>query len=111
MGKALNAACNNKYAFPVVMAAVVAAVDEHGDLMRMAISSPGNDFRLGACEAPPAIVSTYLGEDMTSYLESYKNGDNKPYSPGVKSLDMGASAIAPIAAPAEDRNRTSPFPF
>ena len=51
--KALNDACKNPTAFPVVMAAVVAAVDTHGDLMRMAISSPGNDFRLGACEAPP----------------------------------------------------------
>jgi len=97
--------------FPVVMAALVKAVDQHGDLMRMAIASPGNDFRLGACEAPPAIVSTYLGEDMTSYLESYKNGETKAYSPGVKSLDMGTTAIAPIQAPAEDRNRTSPFPY
>ena len=44
-----------------------------GDLMRLAIASPGNDFRLGACEAPPAIISTYLGEDMTAFLESYKS--------------------------------------
>ena len=49
----------------------VSAIDTHGDLMRMAIASPGNDFRLGACEAPPAIVSTYLGDDMTSYLEDF----------------------------------------
>lgn len=97
--------------FPVVMSAIVKAVDTHGDLMRMAIASPGNDFRLGACEAPPAIVSTYLGDDMTTYLEGYKNGSNAPYSPGEKTLDMGASAIAPVKVPAEDRNRTSPFPF
>jgi glutamine synthetase len=57
--------------FPVIMAAVVKAVDEYGDLMRMAIACPGNDFRLGACEAPPAIVSTYLGDSMTTYLEKY----------------------------------------
>lgn len=44
-----------------------------GDLMRLAIASPGNDFRLGACEAPPAIISTYLGEDMTAYLEAFKS--------------------------------------
>ena len=56
------------------MAAIVSAVEEHGDLMRMSISAPGNDFRLGACEAPPAIVSTYLGEDMTNYLEAFKDG-------------------------------------
>ena len=59
--------------FPVVMAAIVKAVDQHGDLMRMAIASPGNDFRLGACEAPPAIISTYLGDDLTKYLEAYKS--------------------------------------
>ena len=58
-------------AFPTIMAAIVSAIDKHGDLMRMAISSPGNDFRLGACEAPPAIVSTYLGDDMTEYLTAY----------------------------------------
>ena len=57
-------------AFPTIMAAIVSAIDKHGDLMRMAIASPGNDFRLGACEAPPAIVSTYLGETcLTSYLD------------------------------------------
>lgn len=97
--------------FPVIMAALVSGIDKHGDLMRMAIASPGNDFRLGACEAPPAIVSTYLGPDMTSYLEAYKNGDNKPYKPNTKVLDMGASMIAPVEVPAEDRNRTSPFPY
>lgn len=97
--------------FPVIMAALVKAIDTHGDLMRMSIASPGNDFRLGACEAPPAIVSTYLGDDMTSFLDSYRKGDNKAYNPGIKELDMGASSIAPIAVPAEDRNRTSPFPY
>jgi glutamine synthetase len=51
--------------FPVVIAAIVDAVDRHGDLMRLAVASPGNDFRLGACEAPPAILSTYLGDDLT----------------------------------------------
>ena len=44
-----------------------------GDLLRLSIASPGNDFRLGACEAPPSIISTYLGEDMTSYLLAYKS--------------------------------------
>lgn len=107
----LTEATGNPQAFPVVMAAVVAAVDEHGDLMRMAISSPGNDFRLGACEAPPAIVSTYLGEDMTSYLEAFKNGDDAKYEPGVKTLDLGTSEVLPFQVPAEDRNRTSPFPY
>jgi len=110
--KAINAATNNEYAFPVIMAALVAAIDEHGDLMRMAISSPGNDFRLGACEAPPAIVSTYLGEDMTFYLEHFKDGKGTgEYVPGVKTLDLGVKEILPFEVPAEDRNRTSPFPY
>ena len=55
--------------FPVLMAAIVKAIDQNGDLMRMAIATPGNDFRLGACEAPPSIISTYLGESVTEYLQ------------------------------------------
>ena len=97
--------------FPVVMAAIVSAVDIHGDLLRMAIASPGNDFRLGACEAPPAIVSTYLGDDMTTYLTNFANGSDEPYKPNTKMLEMGAKALPPLEVPAEDRNRTSPFPY
>ena len=104
-------ATNNPIAFPVVMAALVAAIDEHGDLMRMAIASPGNDFRLGACEAPPAIVSTYLGEDMTNYLEAFMNGSEAKYEPGRKTIDLGCAEVLPFEVPAEDRNRTSPFPY
>ena len=61
----------NPDAFPVVMAALLYAIDTYGDLMRMSISPPGNDFRLGAMEAPPAVISTYLGEDMTAYLKRF----------------------------------------
>lgn len=57
--------------FPVVMAALVQAIDQYGDLMRMSIASPGNDFRLGACEAPPSIVTTALGESLSRFLVSY----------------------------------------
>mmetsp|Transcript_5039 Transcript_5039/g.12023 ORF Transcript_5039/g.12023 Transcript_5039/m.12023 type:complete len:713 (-) Transcript_5039:223-2361(-) len=104
-------ATNNPEAFPVIMAALVAAVDENGDLMRAAIASPGNDFRLGACEAPPAIVSTYLGDDLTNYLEAFMNGEETEYKPGKKILDLGTSEVLPFEVPAEDRNRTSPFPY
>lgn len=97
--------------FPVIMAAIIKAVDEHGDLMRLSIATPGNDFRLGACEAPPSIISTYLGNDVTEYLEAYMKGEKTPYNPKTTNLNMGASALAPIEIPAEDRNRTSPFPF
>lgn len=107
----LTAATKNDAAFPIVMAAIIAAVDEHGDLMRMAISNPGNDFRLGACEAPPAIVSTYLGDDMTNYLTGFMNGSDVKYSPGRKTLDLGCREVVPFEVPAEDRNRTSPFPY
>mmetsp|Transcript_7259 Transcript_7259/g.26711 ORF Transcript_7259/g.26711 Transcript_7259/m.26711 type:complete len:737 (-) Transcript_7259:1365-3575(-) len=109
--KQLNAASGNTNLFPIIMAAIVSGIDKHGDLMRLAIASPGNDFRLGAMEAPPAVMSTYLGEDMTSYLEAFANGDVKPYVPAKKTLGFGVDAIKPIEVPAEDRNRTSPFPY
>jgi len=104
-------ATGNHNAFPVVMAAVIAAVDEHGDLMRMSIASPGNDFRLGACEAPPAIISTYLGTEMTKYMEAFMNGKSSKYEPGRILLDLGTREVVPFEVPAEDRNRTSPFPY
>jgi len=108
----IQAATGNPDAFAIIMAAIVAAVSEHGDLMRMAISSPGNDFRLGACEAPPAIVSAYLGDDITSYLSNFKDGKSAgEYVPGTKMLDLGTKEVLPFEVPAEDRNRTSPFPY
>jgi len=98
-------------AFPIIIAAVVQAVKKHGDLLRMAIASPGNDFRLGACEAPPAIMSTYLGESLTTYLEDFKAGKKTAYAPKKTTVDLGLDSIAPFTVPAEDRNRTSPFPY
>ena len=110
--KAINTATGNPAAFAVIMSAIIAAVNEHGDLMRMAISNPGNDFRLGACEAPPAIVSTYLGDDMTFYLSHFKDGKGEmEYHPQTKMLDLGTLEVLPFQVPAEDRNRTSPFPY
>ena len=107
----LTKASGNADAFPVLMSAMVQAISENGDLMRMSIASPGNDFRLGACEAPPAIVSTYLGNDMTDYLESFKGGKTGEYVPKTKTMDCGVDVIHPFSVPAEDRNRTSPFPY
>ena len=108
----INAATGNPAAFAIIMSAIIAAVNEHGDLMRMSISSPGNDFRLGACEAPPAIVSTYLGDDMTFYLSHFKDGKGEgEYVPQTKMLDLGTHEVLPFEVPAEDRNRTSPFPY
>jgi len=93
------------------MAAMVRSINVHGDMGRMAIASPGNDFRLGACEAPPAIVSTYLGDDMSSYLEAFMNGADAEYNPGMKTIDLGVDGVLPFQVPAEDRNRTSPLPY
>merc|ERR1712113_589287 len=107
----INKASGNDASFGVIMSAIVSAVDKHGDLLRMAIASPGNDFRLGACEAPPAILSTYLGESMTNYLEAYKKGSTASYNPGSKTLDLGISCMPGLPLPSEDRNRTSPFPY
>jgi len=97
--------------FPVVIAAIVQAVDQNGDLMRCAIASPGNDFRLGACEAPPAITSTYLGDSLTEALDAYRQGKAFNYKPAGSNIDLGADCLLPLTRPAEDRNRTSPFPY
>ena len=107
----LFAKTGNADLFPVVMAAILHGLDKHGDLVRMSISSPGNDFRLGAMEAPPAVISTYLGADMTAYLERFIGGATEPYVPKTIPLSFGVDAIRPIEIPAEDRNRTSPFPY
>jgi len=108
----LAKAAGSPLPFIAIMASIVSAVDKHGDLMRMAIASPGNDFRLGACEAPPAIVSTYLGDSLSKYLEEFKKTKVvQPYTAEGKTIDLGVPAIAPFTVPAEDRNRTSPFPY
>jgi len=110
--KDIAEATGNPGAFGLIISAIVRAVDLHGDLMRMAIASPGNDFRLGACEAPPAIISTYLGNELTDYLEAAKGSKSfGAYEPKAATVDLGIPSIAPFTVPAEDRNRTSPFPF
>lgn len=101
----------NPELFPVVMAAIVGAVDTYGDLMRLAISSPGNDFRLGAMEAPPSVISTYLGTQMTEYLTEFMNGNVFEYKPNTSPVNLGVDILPVVQAPAEDRNRTSPFPY
>lgn len=114
--KQVTAATGNAEIFPVIMAALLKAVAENGDLLRMSCATPGNDFRLGACEAPPAILSMYLGEDLTQYLKSFaapenNNSSQQPYAPSTGLLDTGCSGLPLTPRPAEDRNRTSPFPY
>merc|ERR1719161_2795782 len=112
-GPQITKATGKEETFPVIMAAVVQAVHNYADLMRMAIASRGNDFRLGAMEAPPAIISTYLGEALTNFLEQVKDKGTAPglYDPAKTTVNMGVPSIAPFQVPAEDRNRTSPFPY
>jgi glutamine synthetase len=76
----------------------------------LSIASPGNDFRLGACEAPPAIVSSYLGESMTEYLETFMTGSDAKYSLKKKTIDLVCCETVPFQVLAEDRNCTPPSP-
>jgi len=101
----------NSEIFPVVMAAIVAAIDQYGDLMRLSVACPGNDFRLGAMEAPPSVISTYLGGQLTDYLTEFMNGNVYEYKPSTSPVNLGVDILPVVQAPAEDRNRTSPFPF
>jgi len=97
--------------FPIVMACIIAAIDEYGDLMRLAISTPGNDYRLGGMEAPPAIISTHLGERMTKFLTDFAHGNVYAYTPAGETIHLGVEYLPTVDAPSEDRNRTSPFPY
>lgn len=101
----------NPFIFPIIIAAIIKGVDEYGDLMRMAASSPGNDFRLGACEAPPAIMSIYLGDELTSYLKDFSINGDAIYTPGKETMQIGSKKLATIKKPPQDRNRSSPFPY
>lgn len=96
--------------FLLFLLAVIRAVDEHQDLLRISVASAGNDHRLGADEAPPAIISIYLGEELESILSSIESGE--VYSAKKKGeLKIGVSVLPPIPKDSTDRNRTSPFAF
>jgi glutamine synthetase len=96
--------------FLVVLTAVIRAINRHGGLLRAAIASAGNDHRLGANEAPPAILSVYLGEQLTDVVQGLIAG-TRPNARGTRSLDIGVTALPPLPKDASDRNRTSPFAF
>ncbi|MCQ2509260.1 MAG: glutamine synthetase III [Lachnospiraceae bacterium] len=96
--------------FLVFLAAVIKAVDEYADLMRLSVASAGNDHRLGANEAPPAIISIFLGDELTAVIESIEKDEFFHTSPNV-SMEMGARVIPHFTRDTTDRNRTSPFAF
>lgn len=96
--------------FLTVLAAIIKGVDEYQDLLRISVASAGNDHRLGADEAPPAIISIYLGEELTAILEAIEAG-NEYVDTIDRRLELGISTLPPIAKDSTDRNRTSPFAF
>ena len=96
--------------FLLLLAAVIKGVDEYQDLLRISVASAGNDHRLGACEAPPAIISMFLGDELTGILEAIE--EDRPYQ-GVqrKTLETGVHVLPDLNMDTTDRNRTSPFAF
>ena len=96
--------------FLLFLCAVIKGVDEYQDLLRIAVASAGNDHRLGANEAPPAVVSIFLGDELYSILEAIKDG--KPYNGTFKeNMQIGVDILPPFFKDTTDRNRTSPFAF
>ena len=96
--------------FLLFLTAVIKAVDEHQDLLRAIVASAGNDHRLGANEAPPAIMSIYVGDELEAILKAIKDG--KPYTGnGSKKMSIGVDVLPAIPKDSTDRNRTSPFAF
>ena len=96
--------------FLLILAGVIAAVDKHQDLLRIAVASAGNDHRLGAHEAPPAIVSMYLGDELTGILQAIADG--RTFSRRAKcEVKLGVHVLPKFAMDSSDRNRTSPFAF
>ncbi len=96
--------------FLLTLAAVIRAVDLHQELLRISVATAGNDHRLGANEAPPAIISIFLGEDLEGILEDIASGRHHDKIKGIK-MNMGADIIPQIKKDNTDRNRTSPFAF
>ncbi|NNG65836.1 glutamine synthetase III [Caldanaerobacter subterraneus] len=96
--------------FLIFLCAIIKAIDEYADLVRVAAATPGNDHRLGANEAPPAIVSIFLGEQLTDILEQIENGGATTSKVGGV-LKVGVSTLPTLPKDSTDRNRTSPFAF
>ena len=96
--------------FLIFLTAVIKAVDEYADVLRISVASAGNDHRLGANEAPPAVVSIFLGDELTEILKSIENGEYFAGSRAVQ-MDIGAKVLPHFVKDNTDRNRTSPFAF
>jgi glutamine synthetase len=97
--------------FLLFLAAIIKAIDEYQDIMRVSVASAGNDHRLGANEAPPAIVSVYVGDALERVLESIENGEADFKSDAAAQMETGAHVLPHFRKDNTDRNRTSPFAF
>ncbi|MEQ1634532.1 MAG: glutamine synthetase III, partial [Planctomycetota bacterium] len=97
--------------FVVILTAVIRAVDMHADLLRCTIAHAGNDHRLGANEAPPAIISIYLGEQLSEVVDNIVAGTTARSEKRKDTMRLGVTALPPLPRDATDRNRTSPFAF
>ena len=97
--------------FLLVLTCILKAVDEHADLLRESAADPGNDHRLGANEAPPAIISVFLGEQLEDVLDQLISTGEATHSLKGGKLETGVSTLPDLAKDATDRNRTSPFAF
>ena len=96
--------------FLIFLAAVIKAVDEYADLLRTSVATPGNDHRLGANEAPPAIISIFVGEELEAVIDAIAS--DSPYAGPVKmKMDLGVDVLTKFSKDTTDRNRTSPFAF
>ena len=96
--------------FLVFLAAVIKAVDEYADLLRTSVATPGNDHRLGANEAPPAIISIFVGEELEAVIDAIAS--DSPYAgPTKMKMDLGVDVLPKFSKDTTDRNRTSPFAF
>ncbi len=96
--------------FLVFLAAIIKAVDEYADLLRTSVATPGNDHRLGANEAPPAIISIFVGEELEAVIDAIAS--DSPYAGPVKmKMDLGVDVLPKFSKDTTDRNRTSPFAF
>ncbi len=96
--------------FLLILCAVISAIDDHAALLRASAANAGNDYRLGALEAPPAIISVFLGDELTDILEQIEHGENHPTKFGGV-LDIGVPGLPNLSLDSTDRNRTSPFAF
>jgi glutamine synthetase len=101
---------HDNFQFLLFLSAIIKAIDDYADLLRVSAASPGNDHRLGANEAPPAIISIFLGEQLTDILEQIEAGGASSSKSG-STMHLGTNSLVSLLKDTTDRNRTSPFAF